>query len=83
MILQPLSGILMSKHLYAFIRISGISALMRQIPEYMFLRTMFAFFDTGESRMRFLADYLAVMTLFAMFGLFAAVLIPASGKKEK
>lgn len=31
MVLQPISGILMSKHLYTFIQISGISSLMRQI----------------------------------------------------
>lgn len=31
MILQPVSGILMSKHLYTFIQIHGISSLMRQI----------------------------------------------------
>ena len=31
MILQPVSGILMSKHLYIFIQIPGISSLMRQI----------------------------------------------------
>ena len=35
MILQPVSGILMSKHLYTFIQIPGISSLMRQI--HMFL----------------------------------------------
>ena len=31
MILRPLSGILMSKHLYTFIQISGISSVMRGI----------------------------------------------------
>ena len=31
MILQPVSGILMSKYLYTFIQIHGISSLMRQI----------------------------------------------------
>lgn len=31
MILQPVSGILMSKHLYTFIRVPGISSLMRQL----------------------------------------------------
>ena len=140
MVLQPVSGILMSKHLYAFIGISGISALMRQIhmvlaywgfvlmsthagthlmpmtrkiqttavpvkaaalagaaaislygvyafvkrqiPEYMLMRTMFVFFDFGESRLRFLADYLAVMVLFMMLGLIATIVL-SSSKKEK
>ena len=31
MVLQPVSGILMSKHLYTFIQIPGVSSLMRQI----------------------------------------------------
>ena len=31
MVLQPVSGILMSKHLYTFIRVPGVSSLMRQI----------------------------------------------------
>ena len=130
MVLQPVSGILISKHLYTFIGVSGLSAVMRQIhmvlayrgfilmsvhagthlmpmvrkirkaaapvkaaalagaaaislygayafvkrqiPAYMFMRTMFVFFDFSESRIRFLADYLAVMVLFAMFGLIVA-----------
>lgn len=142
MILQPISGILMSKHLYTFIGISGISALMRQIhmvlaywgfvlmsmhagthlmpmvrklqkapapakaaalataaaislygayafvkrqiAEYMFMRTMFVFFDFSENRIWFLADYLAVMVLFAILGLIAtAVLSSSKEKKEK
>jgi hypothetical protein len=40
----------------------------RQIPAYMFLRLPFAFFDYSESRFFFLADYLAVMVLFATLG---------------
>ena len=142
MVLQPVSGILMSKHLYTFIGISGISALMRQIhmvlaywgfvlmsmhagthlmpmvrklqkapapakaaalataaaislygayafvkrqiAEYMFMRTMFVFFDFSENRIWFLADYLAVMVLFAILGLITtAVLSSSKEKKEK
>lgn len=40
----------------------------RKIPAYMFLRLPFAFFDYSEPRIFFLADYLAVMILFAMLG---------------
>lgn len=121
MIVQPLSGILMSKHLYAFLPTDGISSaaraihlplanwglvlmslhagthleamlpkgrkkavvlgclgaaslygacafVKRQIPAYMFLKLPFAFFDYGEARVFFFADYLAVMILFAMLG---------------
>lgn len=139
MVLQPLSGILMSKHLYTFIQIPGASALMRQIhmvlaywgfvlmsvhagthlmplvkklqkktvtvkaiafavtavcgygayafvkrqiPEYMFLRSMFVFFDYSESRIRFLADYLAVMVLFAVLGLIITELLSLPGKRR-
>ncbi|MCR5135526.1 MAG: hypothetical protein K6C12_00300, partial [Oscillospiraceae bacterium] len=45
---------------YAFVK--------RQIPDYMFLRLPFAFFDYSEPRLFFLTDYLAVMILFAMLG---------------
>jgi len=45
---------------YAFIK--------RQIPAYLFLRLPFAFFDYSEPRLFFLADYLAVIVLFALVG---------------
>lgn len=40
----------------------------RQIPDYMFLRLPFVFFDYSEPRLFFFADYLAVMILFAVLG---------------
>ena len=42
--------------------------MKRQIPAYLFLKLPFAFFDYSEPRVLFLADYLAVMILFAMLG---------------
>ncbi len=119
MILQPLCGILMSKHLYTFLPTANLSSLARaihlplanwgfvlmslhagthlgamlpkkkgivlsflsalslygvyaffkrQIPDYMFLRLPFVFFDYSEPRLFFFADYLAVMILFAVLG---------------
>ncbi len=122
MIVQPLCGILMSKHLFTFLPTDGLSSVAReihlplaywgfvlmslhagthlgamlpregnakaaavgcfvvislygsyafvkrQIPAYMFLKLPFAFFDFSEPRVFFLADYLAVMILFAMLG---------------
>ncbi len=121
MIVQPLCGILMSKHLYTFLPTDGISSvaraihlplanwgfvlmslhagthlgvmlpkdkkktavlgclgavslygvyafIKRQFPAYLFLRLPFVFFDYSEPRFFFLADYLAVMLLFAMLG---------------
>ncbi|SFU43816.1 DUF4405 domain-containing protein [Butyrivibrio sp. M55] len=129
MILQPVSGILMSKHLYTFLPVLPISAKAREIhmlfaywgfvlmgihigihltgpvdrlkrnskgmwitvisiitaisiygvfafikrgfPGYMFMKTMFAFFDYNEPRIYFFADYMAVMVLFVMAGTLA------------
>ena len=126
MILQPLSGILMSKHLYTFLPSLPLSARARSVhmllaywgyvllsvhagthltaplakmrrnrsgaftllmavlaaaslygayafvkrgfPEYLFAKTMFAFFDYSEPVMLFLLDYLAVMALCMIIG---------------
>lgn len=126
MILQPLSGILMSKHLFTFNRLPGVTATARQIhlclaywgfvfmclhagthltiplgklerkkrqiwtiviavlavvsvygifafakrglADYMFLKSVFVFFDFYEPRVYFFLDYLAVMILFAFAG---------------
>ena len=121
MIVQPLCGILMSKHLYVFLPAERLSSaareihlplanwsfvlmslhagihlgallpmgkkkaivlaclgvvslygayafVKRQIPAYLFLKLPFAFFDYSEQHVFFLADYLAVMILFAMLG---------------
>ena len=126
MILQPLSGILMSKHLYTFLPSLPLSAQARSVhmlmaywgyvllsvhagthltasltklrrnrrgafpllitalaavslygayafvkrgfPEYLFAKTMFAFFDYSEPVLLFLLDYLAVMAACMMIG---------------
>ena len=126
MILQPLSGILMSKHLYTFLPSLPLSAqarsvhmlmaywgyvllsvhagthltapltklrrnrrgaftllimalaavslygayafVKRRFPEYLFAKTMFAFFDYSEPVLLFLLDYLAVMAACMMIG---------------
>ncbi len=125
MILQPVSGILMSKHLYTFLPVFPVSAIARNVhmllaywgyvllcihagthmlpiftsrivkglkkgvlcvtvgalslygiaafvkrgfPEYMFGKTVFAFFDYAEPRVYFFIDYIAIMILFMMMG---------------
>ena len=126
MILQPLSGILMSKHLYTFLPSLHLSIQARSVhmllaywgyvllnihagthltaplaklrknrrgaftflitalaaaslygayafvkrgfPEYLFAKTMFAFFDYSEPVLLFLLDYLAVMAACMMIG---------------
>ena len=48
----------------------GIYAFItRGFIDYMFMKTVFAFYDYSQSVMIFLADYLAVMILFMMLGL--------------
>lgn len=52
--------------IYAFIR--------RKIFSYLFLQTRFAFFDTGESLVLFLIDYLAIFAFFVCIGHYSAKL---------
>ena len=60
----------------AAISVYGIYAFIRRgFPGYMFMQTMFAFFDYGEPKLYFFADYLAIMVLFAICGQYAALLL--------
>lgn len=60
----------------AAISVYGIYAFIRRgFPGYMFMQTMFAFFDYGEPKLYFFADYLAIMVLFAICGHYAALLL--------
>ena len=45
------------------------ASIKRDFVDYMFMKTVFAFFDYSEPVMKFLADYLSVMLLFMMIGL--------------
>ncbi len=122
MVLQPVSGILMSKHIFCFSgaggmslartvhlllshwgfilmsvhvgnhagthrvgRKKGVAILLwavaiavsvygaytfvnRDMTSYLFLKNQFVFFDFGQSRLRFMADYVSMMCLFACIG---------------
>ena len=121
MIVQPLCGILMSKHLFAYLPTGGMASVARtihlplaywgfvlmslhagthlrsmlpkgkgrrtaivilsavslygvyaffkrQIPDYMFLKMQFVYFDYSEPRIFFLTDLLAVIAFFALLG---------------
>ena len=57
---------------YAFIK--------RGLPGYMFLQTMFAFFDFSEPVVFFIADYLAIMVLFTAAGYCIGKLLKAKRK---
>ena len=122
MVLQPVSGIVMSKHIFRFSNIGGMSLartvhlllahwgfllmsvhvgnhagshragkkkgvavllwavaiavsiygtyafVNRDMASYLFLKNQFVFFDFGEARLRFMADYASMMCLFACIG---------------
>lgn len=53
--------------IYAFIH--------RGFPDYMFQRTLFAFFDYDEPMLAFFTDYLAIMILFAAIGYYTGRLL--------
>ena len=53
----------------------GYAFVKRRLPEYMFLRSSFAFFDFGEPRIFFFHDYIAMMILFAAIGMMISVFL--------
>lgn len=55
----------------------------RQLGDYMLLKTEFVFFDFGEPIFFFLADYAAVIILFASIGHYACKLLRNNNKKER
>lgn len=141
MLMQPLSGVLMSKHLFRFLRVgsaqqlarvthlllghwglllmsfhagmhvrpgkgsrradgarlvamAGIgvcgvrAAMRRRLPEYLFLKTQFAFFDFSEPLGLFVLDYLFIMAALACLGsglmrVLMKVKRPRGGRKDE
>ena len=56
----------------------------RQIGEYLFSRTMFAFFDYSESLWRFMLDCLAIMEMFLFISYYASIFLhKIEGKNKK
>lgn len=53
----------------------GYAFVKRRLPEYMFLRSSFAFFDFGEPRIFFFLDYIAMMILSAAIGMMISVFL--------
>ena len=60
---------------YAFFR--------REIPNYLFLKTQFVFFDFEEPLFFFFLDYLGIMGLFAWIGHYLAKLLRWKKKEQK
>ena len=55
----------------------------RGLPEYLFLRTHFAFFDYEEPALFFFADYLAIMGLFIFCGYYGSRMLNRSKKQKQ
>ena len=65
----PRAGRIPLRILGAAIAVAGAYALVRRdIPDYLFLRTQFVFFDHDEPRILFFLDYMAAMGLFVWAG---------------
>ena len=57
--------------LFLIISLYGVYAFAKRgIGDYLLMKVIFAFFDFGESRVRFLLDYAAVMVLVASIGFY-------------
>lgn len=62
----------------------GVYALWKRgLPEYLFLRTHFVFFDYEEPVLFFFADYLAIMGLFIFCGYYGSRLLNRSKKQKQ
>lgn len=62
----------------------GVYALWKRgLPEYLFLRTHFAFFDYEEPVLFFFADYLAIMGGFIFCGYYGSRLLNRSKKQKQ
>lgn len=62
----------------------GVHAFIkRQLGDYMLLKTEFVFFDFGEPLLFFLADYAAVILLFASLGYYFSKLLKTIKKTER
>lgn len=57
--------------LFLIVSLYGVYAFIKRgIGDYLLMKVMFAFFDFGESRVRFLLDYATVMVLAANVGFY-------------
>lgn len=69
--------------LWILASVYGIYAFFkRQFPDYMFRKTLFAFFDFSEPRMIFFMDYLSIMAFFALIGYMVSSMPKVSKKNS-
>ena len=78
-----ISGILLSNHIFKWIKISGTYMTARQIGDYLIMRMHFVFYDYEKGIFPFLLDYLAVMILMAFIGYYSGVFLKKTGKRKR
>ena len=78
-----ISGILLSNHIFKWIKISGTYMTARQIGDYLIMRMHFVFYDYEKGIFPFLLDYLAVMMLIAFIGYYSGVFLKKTGKRKR
>lgn len=78
-----ISGILLSNHIFKWIKISGTYMTARQIGDYLIMRMHFVFYDYEKGIFSFLLDYLAVMILIAFIGYYGGLFLKKTGKKKR
>ena len=78
-----ISGILLSNHIFKWIKISGTYMTARQIGDYLIMRMHFVFYDYEKGIFPFLMDYLAVMILIAFIGYYGGLFLKKTGKKKR
>ena len=78
-----ISGILLSNHIFKWIKISGTYMTARQIGDYLIMRMHFVFYDYEKGIFPFLLDYLAVMILIAFIGYYSGMFLKKTGKRKR
>ena len=78
-----ISGILLSNHIFKWIKISGTYMTARQIGDYLIMKMHFVFYDYEKGIFPFLLDYLAVMILIAFIGYYSGVFLKKTGKRKR
>ena len=79
---KNVGSVLLLRMIAVSIAVYGIFAFVRHgIPNYLFLRTQFVFFDYEQPLVLFFADYLAMMELFVFIGHYCASGVHKIGKR--
>ena len=73
-VMRLLAAVVAAYGIYAFLK--------HRLTDYLFLRTMFVFFDYEQPPMQFLAEYLTMMGLFILFAHYVNQFIGKQGGKS-